>query len=104
MTDTDHEDRRLRTTWRLAALGPLLGVPAMIALALAGTGGAAGLAVLLVLSSASCLVAAFVTAALGMLDEWRRRPVGRRRVLSAAGLFVGGGALLVMSIGAASAV
>jgi hypothetical protein len=97
---TEHDRRRLRVTRRVALLGPLLGIAAAATVGWMGASGAAGLAVLLLLSSAGCLLAAFVTTFGAMVDEYRRVPVARRRTLTALGLFAGGALLLFASFGA----
>lgn len=101
---SDHEERALAVARRIAWSGPLVGVIGAALLGIWGASGAAGLAVVLLSSSASCLLASFVTAAWAMFDEYRRVGVGRRRILTAAGLFAAGGALLVMTVGAAATV
>ena len=100
---TDHDRARLRVTHRVALAGPVLGVLAVAVLAWWGAGGAAGLAVLLVLSAAGCLVAAFTTAILAIVDEARRVPVARRRTLTALALFLAAFVLLLGSTGVAAA-
>lgn len=101
-TVTGHDRRRLRASRYTALSGVALGVVSAVVLALLGASGAAGAAVVLMLSAAGCVAAAFVTAILSILDEFRRRPVSRRRIYAALGYFVGGAALLVMSIGASA--
>lgn len=100
---TPHDRRRLRTTWRAVIGGLLLGVVGAVAIALVGGSGRAGLAVLLVLTSAGLVVGALLTAVLAMVDEYRRVAVARTRTIVAIALFVGGGVLLLMSSGAAGA-
>ncbi len=99
-TLTDHDRRRLRVGQRVALSGLVLGLVAAAAVGLLGASGSAGLAVLLVLGSAGCVVAAFVTAVLAMVDEWRREPVARRRAWVALGYALLGVGLLVLSMGA----
>lgn len=98
-TLSDHDRARLRITYRLLLLGPTLGVVAAAALGLSGAGGAVGLAILLVLTAAGCVVTALVTAALAIVDEARRVPVSRRRTLTALAAFLGGFLLLLLSTG-----
>lgn len=100
---TDHDRRRLRITYRVVVGAVVLGILAAGGVGLLGASGGAGLAVLLVLSSAGCVAAAFVTALLAIVDEWRRAPVARRRAWTALGLAVLGALLLVMSLGPAAA-
>ncbi len=88
----------------MALAGPLIGVLAIAVLAPAGMGGAGGLAVLLVLSAASCVLAAFVTAVQAMVDEYRYVPVARRRTLTALGLFATSFLLVLFSIGVSATV
>jgi MFS family permease len=100
-TLTDHDLRRLRTMWRVAAAGPLLGVLAAAGVALIGLSGRAGLAALLVCSALGLVVAALLASAQALVDEWARRPVARRRLLSVLGLFAGS-ALLMLFLGGLS--
>ena len=79
-----------------------LGVLSAGVLAALGASGAAGAAVVFMLSATGCVAAAFVTAILSILDEIRRRPVSRRRIFMALGYFLAGAVLLVMSIGASA--
>lgn len=102
-TVTDHDRRRLRITYRVAIVGAVLGVLGAGAVGLLGASGGAGLAVFLVVSAAGCVAAAFVTALLAIVDEWRRAPVARRRAWMALLFAVLGATLLVMSLGAAAA-
>ncbi|MFP4636059.1 MAG: hypothetical protein ACLFRD_09365 [Nitriliruptoraceae bacterium] len=100
---THHDRRRLAVTARVMAVAVLVAVLGAGAVGLLGASGAAGLASFLVLSSAGCMIGALVTAALAMLDEWRRAPVAGHRALVALGLGLLAAALLVMSLGAAAA-
>ena len=84
----------------MAFTGLALGLVAAAVVGLLGASAGAGLAVLMVLGSAGCVVAAFVTAGLAMIDEWRREPVARRRAWVALGYAVLGVTLLVLSMGA----
>ena len=99
-TLTEHDRRRLRIGRRVAFTGLALGLVAAAAVGVLGASGGAGLAVLLVLSSAGCVIAAFTTAAFAMIDEWRREPVARRRAWVALGYALLGTTLLVLSMGA----
>ena len=101
---TDHDRRRLRVTRRVALAGPVLGLAAIAVLVPAGVGGAGGLAVMLVFSAASCVLAAFVTAVQAMVDEYRYVPVARRRTLTALGLFASSFLLLSLSAGVSATV
>lgn len=101
---TDHDRRRLRVSRRVALAGPVLGVVAIAVLVPAGVGGAGGLAVLLVSSAASCVLAAFVTAVQAMVDEYRYVPVARRRTLTALALFAASFLLVVLSAGVSATV
>lgn len=96
---TDHDRARLRTVRHVAVAGPVLGLLIAAVLAAWGVGGAAGLAVVLVVSAAGCVSAAFVAAVGAIIDEARRQPVARRRTLTALALFVGGFVLLLLSTG-----
>ncbi len=98
-TVTDHDRRRLRVTRRVALAGPVLGVVAVALLVPSGIGGAGGLAVLLVLSAAGCVLAAFVTAVQAIVDEYRYVPVARRRTLTAVALFGASFVLVLLSAG-----
>lgn len=100
---TDHDRRRLAVTARVMAVAMVVAVLGAGGVGLLGAGGAAGLASFLVLGAAGCVVGALVTAALAMLDEWRRAPVAGRRALVALGLGLLAAVLLVMSLGAAAA-
>ncbi len=101
---TDHDRRRLKVTARVLLAGPVLGVLAAFALGLLGAGGVAGLAAFLGLSAAASVAAALTTAALAIVDEYRRVHVARRRTLTALALFAGGFVLLVLSMGVAATV
>ncbi|MEX2549198.1 MAG: hypothetical protein WD638_03140 [Nitriliruptoraceae bacterium] len=101
---TAHDRQRLRVTRRVALAGPLLGALAAAVLGLLGAGGAAGLGVLLVLTASSLLLAAFVTAFLAMVDEYRRVHVARRRTVIALVLFPVAAFLLVLSAAVAATV
>ena len=101
---TDHDRARLRATWRTAAVGPLLGIVGAIAVGIAGGSGAAGLAVLLLLASVGAMAAAMLTAVHVLADEYRHRPVARRRVWTSLALFATAFVLVAMSGGAATAV
>jgi len=96
---TDHDRARLRAVHRVAVSGPLVGLLVAVVLAGWGVGGAAGLAILLVVSAAGCVVAAAVAAVGAIVDEARRRPVARRRTLTALALFAGAFVLLLLSTG-----
>lgn len=101
---TEHDRRRLQVTRRVALAGPLTGVVAAAGLAWLGAGGAAGMAALLVLSAASSVLAAFVTAVQAMIDEYRWVPVARRRTWTALALFLASFLLLILSAAVASTV
>jgi len=103
-TVTDHDRRRLRVTWRVLLVGPVLGVLAALALGLLRAGGVAGLAAFLVLAAAGSVAAALVTAGFAIVDEYRRVPVARRRTLTALALFAGGFVLLLLSLGVAATI
>ena len=96
---TDHDRARLRTTWRTTAAGPILGVLGAAAVGFLGAPGAAGLQVLLLLSATGCAVGAIVTGLFALIDEYRDRPVARRRPLTAVGLFAASVVLLVLTAG-----
>jgi len=100
---TDHDRSRLRATWRTAAAGPLLGILGAVAVAAIGGSGGAGLAVLLLLSAVGAVAAALLTAVHALVDEYRHRPVARRRLVMSIALFVAALVLLVLSGGAARA-
>jgi hypothetical protein len=99
---SDHDRRRLRATYRTALGGLVLGILGAAAVGLLGAPGQAGAAVLFVLAAAGCMAAALVTAVLAMVDEYRRRPVGRPRTLMALWFFLASAALLLMSTGIAA--
>ena len=103
-TVTEHDRRRLKVTARVLLAGPVLGMLAAFGLWLLGAGGVAGLAAFLVLSAAGSVAAALTTAALAIVDEYRRVPVARRRTLTAFALFVGGLVLVLLSMGVAATV
>lgn len=103
-TVTDHDRRRLRVTRRVWLAGPVVGVLALAVLVPLGIGGAGGLAVLLVLTAASSILAAFVTAVQAMVDEYRYVPVARRRTLLAVALFGASFVCLVLSAAVSSTV
>jgi hypothetical protein len=90
----DH--RRLRTTWQVAAAGPVLGAVAAAAAGAIGLSGRAGLAALLLVTALALVLAALVTIVQATVDEWAHRPVARRRPLTALGLFLGAGAVLLL--------
>jgi zinc transporter ZupT len=100
---TAHDRRRLRATYRTALAGVVLGVLGAAAVGMLGASGRAGVAVLLVVSAAGCMAAAFVTAVLAMIDEYRHVAVGRPRTLAALWFFLGSAMLLVMSTGVGAA-
>lgn len=99
---SSHDRRRLRITYLTALGGVGLGVLGAVAVGLLGASGRAGIAVLLVLSAAGCMLAALVTAVLAMVDEYRRVPVARSRSLMALWFFLAAASLLIMSTGAAA--
>jgi hypothetical protein len=101
---TDHDRARLRLTRRVLLVGPVLGVAAAATLGLWGVGGAAGLAVLLLLTAAGSVLAAFVTAILAIVDEARRVHVARRRTMTALVLFAAGFLLLLLSTAVAATI
>jgi hypothetical protein len=101
---TDHDRARLRLTRRVLLAGPVLGVLAAGTLGLWGVSGAAGMAVLLVLTAAGSVLAAFVTAILAIIDEARRIHVARRRTMTALALFAGGFLLLLLSTAVAATI
>lgn len=101
---TDHDRARLRVTRRVLLAGPVLGIVAAATLGLWGASGAAGLAVLLVLTAAGSVLAAFVTAILAIVDEARRIPVARRRTVTALLLFAAGFLLLLLSTAVAATI
>ncbi|TVR20934.1 MAG: hypothetical protein EA387_10940 [Nitriliruptor sp.] len=103
-TVTDHDRRRLKVTSRVLLAGPVLGLLAALALGLLGAGAVAGLAAFLVLCAAASVAAALTTAALAIVDEYRRVHVARRRTLTALALFAGGFVLLFLSLGVAATV
>ena len=88
----------------MALAGPVLGLVAIALLVPLGLGGAGGLAVLLVLSGFSCVLAAFVTAVQAIVDEYRYVPVARRRTLTALALFAASFLLVLLSAGVAATV
>jgi hypothetical protein len=94
---TGHDARRLRSTRRIALVGLLLGVLGAGGVGLIGASGRAGLAVLFAVTAAGCVAAALSTAVLAIVDEYRREPVGRRRIATALALFLGGAVLLLLS-------
>lgn len=85
----------------MLAGGGVTGLVGMAAVAIIGGSGRAGLAVLLLLTAAGAVLAALLTAVLAMVDEYRRVPAGRSRTITALALFLGGGLLLIMSLGVA---
>lgn len=96
------EARRLRVAWWAVGVGSGLGLVAAGGVGVAGGDGAAGLAVLLLVWAATATVTGLGVLVVGFVDELRRRPVGRRRVLVALGLLAAGMALMVMGVGAAA--
>lgn len=103
-TVTDHDRGRLRVTRRVWLLGPVVGLIVVAVLVPLGIGGAGGLAVLLVCTAGSSILAAFVTAVQAMVDEYRYVPVARRRTLTALALFVTSFVLLLLSAGVSATV
>ena len=97
---SEHDRARLTTSWRIAAVGPVLGIVAAVAVGALGGSGAAGLAALLAVTSALTIVAALTTSLQLLVDEFRREPAGLRRLWTAAGLFLAGLLLLVLATGA----
>jgi hypothetical protein len=95
--------RRLKATYATALGGLVLGIVGALVIGSLGASGGAGVAVVLVLAAAGCVLAALVTALLAMIDEWHHRPVGRPRSLAALWFFLAAAVLLIMSTGAAAA-
>ncbi|MFP4311206.1 MAG: hypothetical protein ACLFS9_04390 [Nitriliruptoraceae bacterium] len=94
----------MRPVHRIALAGPVLGLVLALLLSRWGASGVAGLAVVLVVSAAGCVVAALVAALGAIVDEARRLPVARRRTLTALALFVGAFVLLLLSTGVTATV
>ncbi len=99
---TAHERARMRTIRHLLAGGGVVGVAAAAGVAALGGSGQAGLVVLLLVWAFAASVTGLYGLVMGFLDDARRRPVGRRRVVTAVGLLVGGFVLLLMAFGAAA--
>jgi zinc transporter ZupT len=95
--------RRLKASYLTAIGGVVFGLVGAVVVGALGASGGAGVAVVLVLAAAGCVLAALVTALLAMVDEWHHRPVGRARSLAALWFFLGAAVLLIMSTGAAAA-
>lgn len=96
----DHDRQRLTTTWRIVLVGGILAVAAAVGVALLGGSGATGLGVLLVVCAFATAVAGLQALTVGFIDDVRRRPVSRRRVLTALALLALSLVLLVMAGGA----
>lgn len=94
---------RLRTTWRVVAAGPVLGVLGAATIAAIGGDGAAGLAVLLVLVALCTGLAGLLTLVLVLVDEFAGRRPARRRVGVGLVLLLLAPVLVAMSLGAAGA-
>lgn len=93
---TDLDRRRLRTTWRTVMVGVIVGIVGAAVLAALGLGGRAGFAAVVLGTAAGCVVAALLTAILAIVDEARREPVARSRLVATLGLFATGAMLLTM--------
>jgi hypothetical protein len=93
--------QRLTWTWRVVGAGAAIGVIGAAAIAAIGGSGTAGLAVVLLGAAVGCVVGGLVTGIVAIVDEVRGRVVGRRRLVTAIGLFVAGVVLLILSSGLA---
>jgi hypothetical protein len=98
---TEHDRARLRTTGKVLLLGPLLGVTAAGAVALIGLPGQAGFLAVVLGCALGAVLAALTTVGHAIVDEWARRPVARRRIVIAVGLFLAATVLLIASGGLA---
>ena len=93
---TDHDRRRLRITWRIVLGGVIVGIVGAAALAGLGLDGRVGFAAVVLGSAAGCVIAALASAILAIVDEARREPVARSRLVATLGLFATGAMLLTM--------
>jgi hypothetical protein len=96
---TAHDVGRLRLAWTIVAVGTALGAVGAAWTAIAGASGAAGLAMLLLGAALGSAAAALASAVLALVDEVRGRPVARRRIGIAVGLFATTLLLLVLLAG-----
>lgn len=94
-----HDLARRRTLRRILGVGAGLGAVVAVLAGVAGATGQAGAAIFLLLSAASCAVAATYGVLTAVRDDLRGLAVSRRRVVWVVGLFFAGAALMAMTAG-----
>lgn len=94
-----HDRARIRTTWRIAGAGALLGLGLALLSGLLGGTGQAGMAIMLLVASLSTAVAALYAVVTLLVDELQHRQTTRRRAFVAGGLFVLTAVLMAMVAG-----
>ncbi len=99
---TEHDRRRLRQSRRLLAVGGLVAVAAVVAAALAGLPGQVGMLALLSVGALALAVAGIHALVLAMIDDYRDRPVARRRPVLGVGMLLLAGLLMAMAGGVAA--
>lgn len=93
-------DPHARRAWLIALYGSLgVGGGLAVLLAVAGGGGRAGLAALLVGAAVSCAAGSLYAVVTGLVDMLRDRPVSTGRAVAAAVLFALGAMLPAMVTG-----
>lgn len=91
--------RRRRTLLRIVLVGVGIAVGLGLLAGVAGASGTAGAAIVLLLSAATCAVAAAWGVVAAVLDDLRDEHVSRGRIGWVVGLFVAAAALMAMTAG-----
>lgn len=96
---TDVARRRTRRAWRIAGGGGVLGVLLALLVGALGATGEDGLRVALLVTSLGTAVGGLYATVTLLIDDLRKRPVGRGRVVAAGVLFFMTALLMAMVAG-----
>lgn len=106
MTDGGREDTaqepdpRVRSTWRIAAVGAVVAVALAVLTGVLGATGRVGFVVLFLVLALSAGLAALYAGLTAVVDDLKGRRVARARVVSAVGLFFLAAILMALVAGA----
>ncbi|MDX1657324.1 MAG: hypothetical protein R3343_00750 [Nitriliruptorales bacterium] len=97
--EEEHGRRRTRRAWRIAGGTALGGLVLALALGVLGASGANALRVALLVSALGTAVGGMYATATLLVDDVKKRPVGRGRAVAAVTLFVLTALLMAMVAG-----